>query len=322
MLTLGNYVQAAVVSFGSGTIQFNMEFVTIGNPGNAADTTGIPIPAGSVGYSYGIGKYEVSRDMVNKYNLNFGSANLQIINMWDASGFGGNGDNQPAVGVGWNAAARFVNWLNTSTGRFAPYRFNSNIVGDYIALWTSADIEDYDPENPYRSKRATFVLPTYHEWYKAAYYQPDSNTYSDYTNGRNTPPAAVTAGTGTNEAVFNHTEGQGPARVDRAGGANQFGVVGMGGNVAEWEESPFGLSNMIATAPRGWRGGHWMSPSGQLSSSERYEYVDINLASPFIGFRVVQLSVSDSAVPEPTSMAIFGLGALGMAYRARRKSKA
>jgi hypothetical protein len=28
------------------------------------------------------------------------------------------------------------------------------------------------------------------------------------------------------------------------------------------------------------------------------------------------------AVPEPTSMAIFGLGALGMAYRARRKAKA
>ena len=30
--------------------------------------------------------------------------------------------------------------------------------------------------------------------------------------------------------------------------------------------------------------------------------------------------VSSAAVPEPTSMAIFGLGALGMAYRARRKS--
>ena len=28
------------------------------------------------------------------------------------------------------------------------------------------------------------------------------------------------------------------------------------------------------------------------------------------------------AVPEPTSMAIFGLGTLGMAYRSRRKSKA
>lgn len=31
---------------------------------------------------------------------------------------------------------------------------------------------------------------------------------------------------------------------------------------------------------------------------------------------------SAGAVPEPTSMAIFGLGALGMAYRARRKAKA
>ena len=41
---------AAVVSFGSGGNQFNMEFVTIGNAGNAADTTGVPNPAGAVGY--------------------------------------------------------------------------------------------------------------------------------------------------------------------------------------------------------------------------------------------------------------------------------
>jgi hypothetical protein len=32
--------------------------------------------------------------------------------------------------------------------------------------------------------------------------------------------------------------------------------------------------------------------------------------------------VSSAAVPEPTSMAIFGLGALGLAYRARRKQMA
>jgi hypothetical protein len=32
--------------------------------------------------------------------------------------------------------------------------------------------------------------------------------------------------------------------------------------------------------------------------------------------------VFSAAVPEPTSMAIFGLGALAMAYRTRRKSKA
>lgn len=40
--------------------------------------------------------------------------------------------------------------------------------------------------------------------------------------------------------------------------------------------------------------------------------------------RTVTLNVSSgsAAVPEPASMAIFGLGALGMAYRARRKAKA
>lgn len=48
--------EAAVVSFGSGANSFQMEFVTIGNPGNAADTTGLPNPAGAVGYTYGIGK--------------------------------------------------------------------------------------------------------------------------------------------------------------------------------------------------------------------------------------------------------------------------
>ena len=44
---------------------------------------------------------------------------------------------------------------------------------------------------------------------------------------------------------------------------------------------------------------------------------DLNGGPQLIG----QYSVgSSAAVPEPTSMAIFGLGALGMAYRARRKS--
>ena len=33
-------------TFGSGSNAFDIDFVTIGNPGNAADTTGDPNPAG------------------------------------------------------------------------------------------------------------------------------------------------------------------------------------------------------------------------------------------------------------------------------------
>ena len=38
-------------TFGSGSNQFSIDFVRIGNPGNAADTTGSPNPAGSVAYN-------------------------------------------------------------------------------------------------------------------------------------------------------------------------------------------------------------------------------------------------------------------------------
>ena len=91
--------QAAVVSFGSGEYAFQMEFVTIGNPGNLADTTGTPNPAGAVGYEYGIGKFEVSEDMITKFNA---SQSLQITKET-------RGTAKPATNISWNEAARFVN---------------------------------------------------------------------------------------------------------------------------------------------------------------------------------------------------------------------
>src|SRR5262245_52890656 len=51
-------------TFGSGDHQFTIDFVTIGNPNNPADRTGIPNPAGSVDHVFHLGKYEVSREMI------------------------------------------------------------------------------------------------------------------------------------------------------------------------------------------------------------------------------------------------------------------
>ena len=39
-------------TFGTGDDTFEIEFVTIGNPGNSPDTTGDPNPAGAVDYVY------------------------------------------------------------------------------------------------------------------------------------------------------------------------------------------------------------------------------------------------------------------------------
>ena len=241
--------QAGTITFGSGANQFSMEFVTIGNPGNAADTTGAPNPAGAVGYTYGIGKFEVSEDMITKFNA---SQSLQIT-LGDMTPYGGNGANKPATGVSWNEAARFVNWLNTSSGGFAAYKFTTNGVNDNIALWDSSETLDYDASNPYRSLRATYVLPSYNEWYKAAYYNPSNSTYYDFPNGSNTAPTAVASGMGAGTAVYNQSSGQGPADVDQAGGLSPYGVMGLGGNVFEWEESSQDLANNSVSSSRGIR---------------------------------------------------------------------
>ena len=77
----------------------------------------------------------------------------------------------------------------------------------------------------------------------------------DYANGSNTRPTAVASGTTANTAVYNGQSG--PADVDQAGGLSPYGVMGLGGNVFEWEESSFDLANSSGSSSRGIRGGGW-----------------------------------------------------------------
>ena len=303
---------AGTVRFGSGTNTFQMEFVIIGNPGNSPDDTGTPNLAGAVAYEYGIGKFEVSEDMINKFNA---LQSLQI-------SMGSFGANKPATFVSWNEAARFVNWLNTSTGGVAAYNFTTSGVNDSIALWQAGDA-GFDPLNPYRNSLAKYVLPSYNEWYKAAYYDPDSSTYYNFPNGSDSAPLAVTSGVADNTAVYSQSLAQGPADVNQAGGLSPYRVMGLGGNVFEWEESSADLSNGSDSSSRGLRGGAWNSNSNNLSSSSRLTSFPAWYETENVGFRVVTLSLSDPpAVPEPSMMLIgtlFGLG--GLIAKARSKSK-
>jgi formylglycine-generating enzyme required for sulfatase activity len=308
------FSHAGVVTFGTGSNAFQMEFVKIGNPGNAADTSGDPNPAGAVGYEYGIGKFEVSRNMITKYNAAPENSSLKI-SLEDMTFWSGNGPNKPATGISWNEAARFVNWLNTSTGGFAAYKFTTAGVNDNIALWTAADTLDYNAANPYRSKRARYVLPSNSEWYKAAYYDPNARIYWDFPNGSNAAPTAVASGTTSNTAVYNRPTSlfNGPADVDQAGGLSPYGVMGLGGNVWEWLESPFNFTNISSTSSRVWRGGVWLGPSSNLHSAVLGNG-NPNKETAGDGFRV-------ASVPEPSSLVIgtlFGLGGLLAKRRMKR----
>jgi formylglycine-generating enzyme required for sulfatase activity len=295
---------AGVITFGSGPNQFDMTFVEIGSPNNADDTTGNPNPAGRVEYTYQMGKYEVSEDMITKFNA---SQSLTITK--DTRG-----DDKPATSVTWNEAARFVNWLNTSQGFQAAYNFTTGGVNDNIDLWSSADAWQLGGENLYRHKDAQYWLPSMDEWYKAAYYDPNTNTYFDFPNGSDTAPTAVSSG--TTGAVYAQTAGQGPADITMAGGLSPFGIMGLGGNVYEWEETSFDLNNSSGSSDRGIRGGYWSNNSSELKSSVRIDY-DQEVEFFTLGFRVASFS-STATVPEPGSLAVWSVICVGgLCYRRR-----
>ena len=282
-----------------------MEFVTIGNPGNVADTTGSPNPAGSVAYTYNIGKYEVSRGQIDKANTAGGLG----ITMYDMSSYGGNGLLKPATGVSLYEAAKYVNWLNTSTGGTAAYKFDGSGT---FQLWSSTDA-GYNANNMFRNSLAKYVIASSNEWYKGAYGKADGS-WSNFTNGTDIAPTAVAGGTAANTAVYGQSASTGPADITNAGGLSAYGTMGQGGNVWEWNETAYDGTNNTAGENREVRGGSWVNGygSGGLVASFRdvgnpsyHNYGDY-------GFRV-------ASVPEPSALSLLavGLGALTMMRRRR-----
>jgi hypothetical protein len=103
--------QTITQTFGTGATAFSIDFVQIGNLGNAADSrNGVGTKRGAVNYVYSLAKYEISRDMV----LNASKGGGLGLTLADMIYY--NGVNKAATGISWNEAARFVNFLHTTSG--------------------------------------------------------------------------------------------------------------------------------------------------------------------------------------------------------------
>jgi sulfatase modifying factor 1 len=284
--------------FGTSGNEFTIDFVNIGNAGNAADTTGF----GAVPYTYRIGKYEISQDQIDRATAS-GMANVT------AGAYTGN---QPAANITWYEAAAFVNWMNTSTGKQAPYDLNWNGSAWSMNLWSSGQAWTAGGENLFRNKDAFYFLPSENEWYKAAYFNRLSLYYSEYP-GSSFAPTAVAGGTEPYTAVY---DGVGSAAiVDSAGGLSGYGTMGQAGNVSEWNETAFDGSNSSASEDRAFRGGNYGSFEYVLRSSVRTPY-DPTFENTIIGFRV-------ASVPEPSTcaMALAGLACGGYSLFRRRRAR-
>ncbi|MGA2797864.1 MAG: SUMF1/EgtB/PvdO family nonheme iron enzyme, partial [Thermoguttaceae bacterium] len=237
---------AAADTLTHGTTTVTMDFVTIGNPGNAGDTTALPNPCGAVAYTYYIGKYEVTADQwaaVRAADHNVGNGG-----MWSGS--------QPTADTSWYEAAKFCNWLTTGSAATGVYSFTGSITNP-----TGVTIN-----RSYRNEAGmAYFLPTEDEWYKAAYYDGSAGIYYDYPTGSNSVPDGIDyPGDTAFDAVFDDGYNQGhPNAVTNAGVASPYGTIGQAGNVWEWEETAIDSS-------RGLRGGAWLDYSDDVATWCRY----------------------------------------------------
>jgi formylglycine-generating enzyme required for sulfatase activity len=322
---------------GTWTGLASLEFVPVGNPGNAADTRHETPGYGAVDYTYSIGKFEVTAgqytaflnavaktDTYGLYNtymaipVNMAGCNIQRTGSTGSYSYSVAADwaNRPVNYVSWGDAARFCNWLQNGQPTAAQGTATTE-DGAYYLNGTTTDAGLLAIE---RKAGAKWAIPSENEWYKAAFYKGGSTHagYWEYPTRSNTLPTRDlndVSGDNANyyDASYLLVSGNYYKSVvgDFQNSASPYGTFDQGGNVSEWDEAILGPSG----ESRGVRGGGFSDSYGILSAAATGHFSYPTGESYGTGFRVV-------GVPEPGSLAMLAAGAIGLLGYVLRRQRA
>jgi formylglycine-generating enzyme required for sulfatase activity len=296
----------------------------LGNPG-------FPSGIGSVNYGYQMSKTETTRgqytDFLNAVAsstsaptyvqaLFSGSTNFGITRTLSSGSYvySTTSPQNPVTAISWTSAARFVNWLNagqpTVTSGSAQWNSALNTGAYTISSGsTGSTVVARNPGYTTAGNTPKYFLPSANEWVKAAYFNPNNNTYNTWATGVSgtaTPSSTSVASSGSNTAVFNT-------------GVSVPNYAALPVGSIPNTQSPYGLFDMLGNVTEmtdtGNVSGAWFSVSGNYSLTtaqianwtiNRNSY--LTTVSQANGFRVAGIA----AVPEPETITLAAFGIVGL----------
>ena len=294
----------------------SLELVSVGHPGNPADTNGF----GSVAYPYRIGRFEVTTAQYAEFLDAKAKADADG-NLWNndmdktRSGEGARCEirrtgekgsfrhavmpefvNRPVTHVSFLDACRFCNWLHNDQGD-----------GDTeTGAYTRHGYSGTDGRRIHRNPGARYFVPNENEWYKAAYFDPAKPGGAGYwkypTRGDEKPgrdPASPHAANWFSGGFLD------PKRFFTEVGAfrnapSPWGTFDQAGNVFEWTDG------LLPPFLRTLRGGafdsddaglHVATPNPAYSSASDVSDVGFRIAAPEPGIALPVATVPSTETP-------------------------
>ena len=291
----------------------DIEWVTVGDVGNAGELSGESVPGGygpdricgAVDYVYDIGKFEVTAGQYTEFLNAVAARDPYGLYDWRMSGLdegcmiervGPSGAysysvapdwaDRPVNRVGWGDAARFANWLHNGQ----PTGAQDLTTTEDGAYFLNGAMLDAELMAVTRRPDARVCLPSEDEWYKAAYYDASVGLYYDYPTGLDVPPTPEgPPGTDMAAGSANYDDVQGGPYYRTAVGAydampsdSPYGTFDQGGNVWEWSETAVDASSRVV------RGGSYSWDASPMNAAYRNYSVPID-AWGGRGFRVASV---------------------------------